>query len=96
MSGKDGAPPGFFVKAGIGMAAGCCGAFVGTPAEVALIRMTSDGNLPADQRRNYKNAFEALVRIGQGFRRSDRTVVELARSRGFALIGIKLKYLSSG
>ena len=69
LSGKDGAPPGFFVKAGIGMAAGCCGAFVGTPAEVALIRMTSDGNLPADQRRNYKNAFEALVRIGQGFQR---------------------------
>ena len=63
LSGKDGAPPGFFVKAGIGMAAGCCGAFVGTPAEVALIRMTSDGNLPANQRRNYKNAFEALVRI---------------------------------
>ena len=62
-SGKDGAPPGFFVKAGMGMAAGCCGAFVGTPAEVALIRMTSDGNLPADQRRNYKNAFEALVRV---------------------------------
>ena len=65
LSGKDGAPPGFFVKAGIGMAAGCCGAFVGTPAEVALIRMTSDGNLPASQRRNYKNAFEALVRISE-------------------------------
>lgn len=25
--------------------------------------MTSDGNLPADQRRNYKNVFEALARI---------------------------------
>ena len=52
------------MKAGIGMVAGCCGAFVGCPAEVALIRMTSDGNLPADQRRNYKSAFDALVRTG--------------------------------
>ena len=25
--------------------------------------MTSDGNLPADQRRNYKNVFDALFRI---------------------------------
>ena len=25
--------------------------------------MTSDGNLPADQRRNYKNVFDALARI---------------------------------
>ena len=47
----------------LGMTAGACGAFVGTPAEVALIRMTSDGNLPADQRRNYKSVFDALIRI---------------------------------
>ena len=45
------------------MTAGACGAFVGTPAEVALIRMTSDGNLAADQRRNYKSVFDALIRI---------------------------------
>ena len=31
---SDGNPPGFFMKAGLGMAAGGCGAFVGTPAEV--------------------------------------------------------------
>ena len=42
---KDG-PPSFLTKAGLGMAAGCVGAFVGTPAEVALIRMTADGRLP--------------------------------------------------
>ena len=40
---KDGKPPNFFVKAAIGMSAGGVGAFVGTPAEVALIRMTADG-----------------------------------------------------
>lgn len=31
------------MKAGIGMAAGAVGAFVGTPAEISLIRMTADG-----------------------------------------------------
>lgn len=62
---KDGIPPGFFVKAGLGMAAGCTGAFVGTPAEVALIRMTADGRLPLEERRNYKNVFEALLRISK-------------------------------
>jgi hypothetical protein len=50
-SNKDGSPPGFFQKAGLGMSAGACGAFIGTPAEIALIRMTADGNLPAAERR---------------------------------------------
>ncbi|GIY95932.1 hypothetical protein CEXT_206091 [Caerostris extrusa] len=40
----DGKPPGFFMKAAIGMAAGAVGAFVGTPAEISLIRMTADGS----------------------------------------------------
>lgn len=34
------------MKALIGSTAGAIGAFVGTPAEVALIRMTADGRLP--------------------------------------------------
>jgi len=58
-----GSPPNFFMKAGMGMAAGVAGAFVGTPAEVALIRMTSDGRLPAAERRNYKSVVDALMRI---------------------------------
>ena len=62
-SNPDGTPPNFLTKAALGMTAGATGAFVGTPAEVALIRMTSDGNLPADQRRNYKSVFDAIVRI---------------------------------
>lgn len=37
--------------------------FLGTPAEVALIRMTSDGRLPLNERRNYKSVIDALVRI---------------------------------
>uniref|UniRef100_A0A8D0K6V4 Solute carrier family 25 member 11 n=1 Tax=Sus scrofa TaxID=9823 RepID=A0A8D0K6V4_PIG len=63
LTGADGTPPGFLLKALIGMTAGATGAFVGTPAEVALIRMTADGRLPPDQRRGYKNVFDALIRI---------------------------------
>ncbi|XP_078056978.1 mitochondrial 2-oxoglutarate/malate carrier protein [Mustelus asterias] len=59
----DGTPPNFFLKAGIGMTAGAIGAFVGTPAEVSLIRMTADGRLPVSQRRGYTNVFNALIRI---------------------------------
>ncbi|EPB77709.1 hypothetical protein ANCCEY_03213 [Ancylostoma ceylanicum] len=50
-------------KSGIG--AGACGALVGTPADLALIRMTGDGHLPPEQRRNYKNVIEALFRIAK-------------------------------
>lgn len=53
----------FLVQLLSGLAAGASGAFVGTPAEVSLIRMTADGRLPQDQRRNYKNVFNALSRI---------------------------------
>ncbi|XP_063043416.1 mitochondrial 2-oxoglutarate/malate carrier protein-like [Engraulis encrasicolus] len=61
----DGTPPSFLLKALIGMTAGAAGAFVGTPAEVALIRMTADGRLPPEQRRGYSNVFNALVRISR-------------------------------
>lgn len=47
----------------IGLTAGACGACVGNPAEVVLVRMTTDGRLPPEQRRNYRNAFVALGRI---------------------------------
>jgi len=59
----DGKPPSFLAKAALGMTAGGSAAFIGTPAEVALIRMTSDGSLPADKRRNYSSVFNALARI---------------------------------
>ncbi|CAI2347273.1 unnamed protein product [Caenorhabditis sp. 36 PRJEB53466] len=53
----------FALKAGLGMAAGGIGSFVGTPAELALIRMTGDGRLPIEQRRNYTGVVNALTRI---------------------------------
>lgn len=59
----DGSPPSFLLKCALGMAAGAIGSFIGTPAEISLIRMTSDGRLPLEQRRNYTSVFNALYRI---------------------------------
>ncbi|PZC81083.1 mitochondrial 2-oxoglutarate/malate carrier protein [Helicoverpa armigera] len=56
-------PPSFPKKIILGMGAGAFGAYIGTPAEVALIRMTADGRLPPEKKRNYKNVFNALARI---------------------------------
>ncbi|XP_030564154.1 mitochondrial 2-oxoglutarate/malate carrier protein [Drosophila novamexicana] len=55
--------PNVLASMAMGTIAGACGAFIGTPAEVALIRMTSDGRLPLEERRNYKNVGNALARI---------------------------------
>jgi len=52
-----------FVKLGIGMTSGAFGALAGTPADLALVRMASDGKLPAAERRGYTNVFNALYRI---------------------------------
>ncbi|XP_071577429.1 mitochondrial 2-oxoglutarate/malate carrier protein [Temnothorax nylanderi] len=57
--------PSFAVLAFMAGTAGAVGAFVGTPADVALVRMTTDGRLPVEQRRNYKNVFDAFVRIAR-------------------------------
>ena len=64
-AGEDGSPPPLHTKLALGMAAGACGAAVGTPAEVALIRMTSDGALPEGRRRGYRNALDAVRRISR-------------------------------
>eukprot|EP01083_Nonionella_stella_P089951 251265_1 len=50
-------------RVGASLLAGGIGAFVGTPADAALVRMQSDAVLPIDQRRGYKNAFNALFRM---------------------------------
>ena len=60
---SDGRPPPFLVNLLLGVASGGLGSFVGTPAEVALIRMTLDGRLPVAERRNYGHVFDALLRI---------------------------------
>ncbi|KAF8725559.1 hypothetical protein HU200_020093 [Digitaria exilis] len=60
---NEGKPLPLIQKAFIGLTAGAIGACVGSPADLALIRMQADSTLPAAQRRNYKNAFHALYRI---------------------------------
>ncbi|KAK4740780.1 hypothetical protein SAY87_024368 [Trapa incisa] len=60
---NDGKPLPLYQKALCGLSAGAIGACVGSPADLALIRMQADATLPAAQRRNYRNAFHALYRI---------------------------------
>ena len=60
---NDGKPLPLYQKALCGLTAGAIGASVGSPADLALIRMQADATLPAAQRRNYSNAFHALYRI---------------------------------
>ncbi|CAH4029886.1 unnamed protein product [Pieris brassicae] len=55
--------PNLAAKIGLGSIAGGVGALIGNPAEIALIRMTADGRLPPDKRRNYKHVIDALARI---------------------------------
>ena len=50
-------------KAGTWLCSGAIAAFIATPFDLALIRFQADGTLPVDQRRNYKNWFNALSRI---------------------------------
>lgn len=47
----------------LSMVSGWVGGMVGNPADIANIRMQNDKSLPADQRRNYRNAFEAVIRM---------------------------------
>lgn len=53
----------FYKKAFAGLFAGAVGAFVGTPADLALVRMQADTTLPVDQRRNYKGVGDAIRSI---------------------------------
>lgn len=56
---------GFKERAGAGLAAGGLAAMVGNPADLALIRMQSDGLKPAAERANYRGVGDALTRIAK-------------------------------
>lgn len=60
---KDGVQPSTLVLLPCSMAAGAIGGLVGNPLDVVNIRMQNDSSLPAQQRRNYRNAFDGLFRI---------------------------------
>eukprot|EP01088_Endostelium_zonatum_P004670 TRINITY_DN1597_c0_g1_i1.p1 TRINITY_DN1597_c0_g1~~TRINITY_DN1597_c0_g1_i1.p1 ORF type:complete len:259 (-),score=57.29 TRINITY_DN1597_c0_g1_i1:88-864(-) len=62
---NKGKPIPFWEKVLDATTAGIFGAVIGTPAEVALVRMTADGRLPPEQRRGYTNALQALFRMAK-------------------------------
>lgn len=55
----------FLEKAASGMASGSIAVCIGTPFDVALVRMQADSMKPAEQRRNYTHVFNALGRIAK-------------------------------
>lgn len=56
---------GFKERAGAGLLAGGLAAMVGNPADLALIRMQSDGLKPVAARANYKSVIDALTRVAK-------------------------------
>lgn len=56
---------GFKERAGAGLTAGGLAAMVGNPADLALIRMQSDGLKAVGARANYNSVFDALIRIAK-------------------------------
>jgi solute carrier family 25 oxoglutarate transporter 11 len=56
---------GFSERAVAGLSAGGLAAMVGNPADLALIRMQSDGLKPLAERKNYKSVIDALSSIAR-------------------------------
>jgi solute carrier family 25 oxoglutarate transporter 11 len=52
-------------KLSMGCCSGAIGSFVGTPSELALVRMSADSKAPVEQQRNYKNVLDCIVRISK-------------------------------
>jgi len=64
-AGKTAADIDFGTKVLCSLCAGGTGAFIGTPADAALVRMQADTKLPFEQQRGYKNAIDALLRMAR-------------------------------
>lgn len=59
---NGGEPISFLQKTLSGMASGSIAVCIGTPFDIALVRLQSDGMAKPEDRRNYKNVFDALIR----------------------------------
>lgn len=59
---NEGKPINFGMKALSGMASGSIAVCIGTPFDIALVRLQSDSMAPVAERKNYKNVFDALTR----------------------------------
>ncbi|EEP76346.1 conserved hypothetical protein [Uncinocarpus reesii 1704] len=55
----------FGERAAAGLTAGGVAAMIGNPADLALIRMQSDGLKPKEARANYRSVIDALARISK-------------------------------
>ncbi|PBP16476.1 Mitochondrial carrier [Diplocarpon rosae] len=64
-AGERGTQIGFTERAGAGLAAGGLAAMIGNPADLALIRMQSDGLKPPTERQHYTSVVDALRRIAR-------------------------------
>lgn len=53
----------FLKKVEYACIAAICGSLAGNPADMTMVRRQSDLALPPEQRRNYKNVFDAFIRI---------------------------------
>ncbi|KAK2058223.1 mitochondrial carrier [Colletotrichum caudatum] len=62
---EQGGTIGFKERATAGLAAGGLAAMLGNPADLALIRMQSDGLKPLAERKNYKSVIDALTGIAK-------------------------------
>ncbi|XP_055908829.1 mitochondrial dicarboxylate carrier [Eupeodes corollae] len=60
----------FMGKITLASLSGAIGGLVGTPADMVNVRMQNDVKLPKESRRNYKNAFDGLIRVykSEGFK----------------------------
>jgi len=64
-SNSAGTKIGFKERAAAGLSAGGLAAMIGNPADLALIRMQSDGLKPLAERKNYKSVIDALSSIAK-------------------------------
>ena len=60
---NNGQPISFVMKTLSGMGSGAIAVCIGTPFDVALVRMQADSMRPAAEQFKYKNVFNALARI---------------------------------
>uniref|UniRef100_A0A7S2CQB0 Uncharacterized protein n=1 Tax=Octactis speculum TaxID=3111310 RepID=A0A7S2CQB0_9STRA len=47
----------------MGCTSGGIGSFIGNPCELAMVRLSADAQVPAAERRGYKNAIDCIMRI---------------------------------
>lgn len=62
---NNGQPISFVQKAVSGMLSGAIAVSIGSPFDIALVRLQSDGMAKPEDRRNYKNVFDALIRTAR-------------------------------